>query len=241
MSSATLHIVVILLPFLAVPLASLAGGGRGTRSLLPALIPGLLAVYFTYSFVIVSRSGPFNITTEWAPALNLSLSFRFDGLSTLFATLITAVGALIVVYGAKYLELHPHAGRFNAVLFAFMGSMLGLVMSDNVIALFVFWELTGFTSFLLIGFDHERPEARSAATQALLVTGGGGLALLAAGILMRHAGATAQLSELAGRGSLAAEPPTPGSLHSSCWRRSRNRRSSRSTSGCPTPCRRPRR
>ncbi len=210
MSSATLHIVVILLPFLAVPLASLAGGGRGTRSLLPALIPGLLAVYFTYSFVIVSRSGPFNITTEWAPALNLSLSFRFDGLSTLFATLITAVGALIVVYGAKYLELHPHAGRFNAVLFAFMGSMLGLVMSDNVIALFVFWELTGFTSFLLIGFDHERPEARSAATQALLVTGGGGLALLAAGILMRHAGGTAQLSELAGRGSLAAEPTYAG-------------------------------
>jgi len=180
------------------------------RSRLPALIPGLLAIYFTYSFIIVSRSGPFSVTTGWAPALNLSLSFRFDGLSTLFATLIAAVGVLIVVYAAKYLELHPHAGRFNAALFAFMGSMLGLVLSDNVIALFVFWELTGFTSYLVIGFDHERPEARRAATQALIVTGGGGLALLAAGILMLQAGGTAQLSELAGKGSLAADPTYAG-------------------------------
>ena len=81
-----------------------------------------------------------------------------------------------------------------------MGSMLGLVLSDNVIALFVFWELTGFTSYLLIGFEHERPEARRAATQALLVTGGGGLALLAAGLLLLDAAGTALLSELAGGG-----------------------------------------
>jgi multicomponent Na+:H+ antiporter subunit A len=176
------------------------------RSFLPALIPGWLAVYFTYTFLVISHSGPFSVTAEWAPALNLSLSFRFDGLSTLFATLIAAVGTLIVVYAAKYLETHPHAGRFNAALFSFMGSMLGLVLSDNVIALFVFWELTGFTSYLLIGFEHERPEARRAARQALLVTGGGGLALLAAGILMLQAGGTAQLSALAGKGSLAADP-----------------------------------
>jgi multicomponent Na+:H+ antiporter subunit A len=91
-----------------------------------------------------------------------------------------------------------------------MGSMLGLVLSDNVIALFVFWELTGFTSYLLIGFDYERPEARRAATQALLVTAGGGLALLAAGLLMLRAGSTPLLSELAGRGSLARDPAYVG-------------------------------
>ena len=91
-----------------------------------------------------------------------------------------------------------------------MGSMLGLVLSDNVIALFVFWELTGFTSYMLIGFDHERPEARRAATQALLVTGGGGLALLAAGLLMLQAGGTPQLSELAVHGTLAADPTYVG-------------------------------
>jgi multicomponent Na+:H+ antiporter subunit A len=197
-------------PFLAIPLVSWASGRRIVRSLLPALIPGGLAVHFTYISRVVSSSGPFSVTAEWAPALNLSLSFRFDGLSTLFATLIAAVGTLIVVYAAKYLDHHPHTRRFNAALFAFMGSMLGLVLSDNVIALFVFWELTGFTSYLLIGFEHERPEVRRAATQALLVTGSGGLALLAAGILMLQAGGTAQLSELALKGSLSADPAYVG-------------------------------
>ena len=208
--TAALHIAVILSPFLAVPLVGWAGGKRIARSVLPALIAGLLAVYFTSILIIVGGSGPFNIATEWAPALNLSLSFRFDGLSALFATLITVVGTVIVVYAAKYLEHDRDAAKFNAALFAFMGSMLGLVLSDNVIALFVFWELTGFTSYLLIGFEHDRPEARRAATQALLVTGGGGLALLAAGILMLQAGGTAQLSELAARGSLVAAPAYVG-------------------------------
>ena len=109
---------------------------------------------------------------------------------TLFAVLIAGVGTLIVIYAGKYLEHHPYVGRFHVALFAFMGSMLGVVLSDNVIALFVFWELTGFTSYLLIGFEHERSEARRAATQALLVTAGGGLALLAAGLLLADAAGT---------------------------------------------------
>jgi len=206
LSSAALDIAIILSPFLALPLVGWLGWRGAARAALSALIPAGLTAYFTYTFLTISRSGPFSVTAEWAPALNLSLSFRFDGLSTLFATLITAVGTLIVVYAAKYLEHHPLAGRFTVALFAFMGSMLGLVLSDNLIALFVFWELTGFTSYLLIGFEHERPEARRAATQALLVTGGGGLALLAAGILMLQAGHTAQLSELVAKGSLAGDP-----------------------------------
>jgi len=210
LSSAALHIAVILSPFLAVPLVGWAGGKRIARSVLPALIAGLLATYFIFILIIVGSSGPFSVAAEWAPALNLSLSFRFDGLSALFATLIAVVGTVIVVYATKYFEDHPDAGRFNATLFAFMGSMLGLVLSDNVIALFVFWELTGFTSYLLIGFEHDRPEARRAATQALLITGGGGLALLAAGILMLQAGGSAQLSELASKGSLTAAPTYVG-------------------------------
>src|SRR6185503_11366647 len=105
----------------------------------------------------------------------------------LFAILISAVGTFIVIYARKYLELHPDVARLHVALFAFMGSMLGLVLSDNVILLFVFWELTGFTSYLLIGFEHDRQAARRAATQALIVTGGGGLALLAAGILVIEA------------------------------------------------------
>jgi multicomponent Na+:H+ antiporter subunit A len=189
------HVAIILSPFLALPVAGWLGSASGGARLL-ALIPSALTGYFTYAFWLVSINGPFSVTVAWAPALNLSLSFRFDGLSTLFAVLIVGVGTLIVIYARKYLEHHPHAGRFHVALFAFMGSMLGLVLSDGVIALFVFWELTGFTSYVLIGFEHERSEARHAATQALLVTGAGGLALLAAGLLLVNATGTALLSEM---------------------------------------------
>lgn len=205
MPSEALHIAVVLSPFLALPLVGWLASHRARRPFL-AVVPALLTVYFTYTFFLVSRRGPFNATVSWAAALNLSLSFRFDGLSALFAVLIVAVGTLIVVYAGKYFEDHPLAGRFNVALFAFMGSMLGLVLSDNLIALFVFWELTGFTSYLLIGFDHERPEARRAATQALLVTAGGGLSLLAAALLLVHASGTTQLSALIAKGSLTADP-----------------------------------
>ena len=211
MASTAVHIAIVLSPFLALPLVGWMGTRQGPiRSALSALVPAGLTAYFAYILTLVNRRGPFSISAQWAPALNLSLSFRFDGLSTLFAILIAAVGTLIVLYAAKYLEGHPDAGRFNIALFAFMGSMLGLVLSDNVIALFVFWELTGFTSYVLIGFDHDRPEARRAATQALIVTGGGGLSLLAAALLMLHAGGTAQLSDLVSRGSLASDPAYAG-------------------------------
>jgi multicomponent Na+:H+ antiporter subunit A len=203
--SAALHIAVILAPFLALPLAGWLGG-RGGGSRLLAAVPAALTGYFAYTFFVVGRDGPFSVTASWAPALNLSLSFRFDGLSLLFAILITAVGTLIVIYATKYLEHHPSVARFHIALFAFMGSMLGLVLSDNVLLLFVFWELTGFTSFLLIGFEHDRPAARFAATQALIVTGGGGLALLAAGILVVEAAGTPLLSDVMNSGGLIGHP-----------------------------------
>ncbi|MEO8256111.1 MAG: hydrogen gas-evolving membrane-bound hydrogenase subunit E [Acidobacteriota bacterium] len=205
MPSAVIHIAVILAPFLAAPVAGWLGSRRrGSR--IVAAVPAALAGYYAYTFSVISRSGPFSVTAAWAPALNLSLAFRFDGLSVLFAVLITAVGTLIVIYAGQYLQRHPDVGRFHAVLFAFMGSMLGLVLSDNVLVLFVFWELTGFTSYLLIGFEHDRPDARRAATQALIVTGCGGLALLAAGILLVDAAGTPRLSELMNAGGLAGHP-----------------------------------
>ena len=202
---AALHIAVILAPFLALPLVGWVGRRRGGSLLLPA-IPAALTVYFAYTFSVISRSGPFDVTVKWAPALDLSLSFRFDGLGVLFAVLITGIGTLIVLYARKYLEPHPGVARFHVALFAFMGSMLGVVLSDNVLVLFVFWELTGFTSYLLIGFEHDRPDARRAATQALLVTAGGGLALLAAAIVLVDATGTVLLSEILSRGSLTGHP-----------------------------------
>ncbi|MCB1518178.1 MAG: putative monovalent cation/H+ antiporter subunit A [Hyphomicrobiaceae bacterium] len=115
----------------------------------------------------------------WIGAFGIELNFFLDGLSLTFGLLISGIGTFIVLYSGAYLKGHPHQGRFFAFILMFMGSMLGLVMADNLIALFTFWELTSITSFLLIGFDHSREASRRAAIQALVVTGGGGLSLLA--------------------------------------------------------------
>jgi len=172
--------------------------------------PALLAVVLSNEWRQVASVGRRAIELPWAPSLGLSLSFNLDGLGLLFALLITGIGALIVLYASRYLDGHAQAGRFYASLFAFMGAMLGVVLSDNILTLFVFWELTGFTSFLLIGFEHERPAARAAAIQALIVTGAGGLALLAAGVLLVDATATASLSAMtAQKAAIVASPFYP--------------------------------
>jgi len=156
----------------------------------------VLTIWFARALRSVTSDGPFLVTLPWAPSLGLSLSFYLDGLSLLFALLIAGVGTLIAIYAAAYMRSSPAAGRFHATLFAFMGAMLGVVLSDNLFTLFVFWELTGFTSFLLIGFQQERSEARSAAVQALIVTGGGGIALLAGSMLLGQAMGTVSLSAM---------------------------------------------
>ncbi len=132
----------------------------------------------------------------WVPDLGLSLAFRLDGLSLLFALLITGIGSLVVLYASSYLGGHPRIGTFLSFLIAFMASMLGLVLADNLLLLFIFWELTSITSFLLIGFEHERGSARKAAIQALLVTGSGGLLLLAGLVVLAVGTGTFSLSEI---------------------------------------------
>ncbi|MCC7497047.1 MAG: DUF4040 domain-containing protein [Bryobacterales bacterium] len=165
-----------------------------------ALWPAALALYFGLMLRSVGVSGPIEASLPWAASIGVDLSFYADGLSLLFAVVVAGIGALIVLYGSRYFGGEPGAGRFQATLFAFMGSMLGLVLADNLFLLFVFWELTGFTSFLLIGFEHERPEARASAVQALIVTGLGGLGLLAAAVLIEQSTGAAALSSLLGRG-----------------------------------------
>ncbi|ACY16033.1 hydrogen gas-evolving membrane-bound hydrogenase subunit E [Haliangium ochraceum] len=123
-------------------------------------------------------------TLFWLPD---AVAFRLDGLALLFAVLITGIGALVLIYAGGYLGEHPRRGTFFASLFLFMAAMLGIVVSDDAIALFVFWELTSVASFLLIGFEDQRPEARVAARKALLITGAGGMALLVGLVLLAHA------------------------------------------------------
>jgi len=139
---------------------------------------------------------PFGASAE----LGIRLAFRFDGLSILFALLITGIGALVYIYGGSYLADRRDLPRFWTYLTLFMVSMLGLTLSENLIALFVFWELTSISSYLLIGIDHERQAARDAALQALLVTGGGGMALLAGFVLLGSIAGSFELTAILAQG-----------------------------------------
>jgi multicomponent K+:H+ antiporter subunit A len=123
---------------------------------------------------------------EWLPSLGVGFGLRLDGLAFMFALLITAIGALVVLYGAYYLSRDDPPARFFAMLLLFMGAMLGVVLADNLILLVVFWELTSISSFLLIGFWRHRADARQGARMALTITGAGGLALLAGVLVIGH-------------------------------------------------------
>lgn len=181
--------------------------GRSATGWILAAVPAALFAYFVNLAGPVARGEVIRQSHAWIPSLGVSLSFTADGLSVLFALLISGIGALVVVYAGGYLAGHPQLGRFFAYLLLFMASMLGLVLADNVIALFVFWELTTLSSYLLIGFDHEREGARSAALKSLLVTGIGGLALLAGLILLAQAGGSPELSALAKHGDAIRSHP----------------------------------
>jgi multicomponent Na+:H+ antiporter subunit A len=197
----------ILSPFVLALVAAWWVSRFPNRANLLAAWPALLAVVLGGEMRRAVSEGGRIVALAWAPSLGLSLSFNLDALGLLFALLITGIGALVVLYASRYLEGHAHASRFYASLFGFIGAMLGVVLSDNILTLFVFWELTGFTSFLLIGFEHERTAARAAAMQALVVTGGGGLALLAAGVLLADVAGTVSLSAMAAeRASILASP-----------------------------------
>ena len=124
------------------------------------------------------------IAISWIPQLGLDLAFRLDGLSLLFLTLILGIGLLIILYARYYLAPEEPFGRFNAYLMLFMLSMVGIVMADNLLLLWVFWEMTSLSSFLLIGFWSSQSDARKGARMALTVTGAGGLALLAGFLLI---------------------------------------------------------
>ncbi|UPA26205.1 putative monovalent cation/H+ antiporter subunit A [Shinella oryzae] len=149
-----------------------------------ALIPLAIFLHFLGFNAAVADGRIVTGGYMWVPSYNVSFSWLIDGLSLTFLLLISGIGTLILLYAGGYLKGHPQQGRFFSFILMFMGAMLGLVASDSFLMLFVFWELTSITSFLLIGFDHAREASRRAALQALIVTGGGGLFLLAGLLLL---------------------------------------------------------
>lgn len=144
----------------------------------------------------ILAGNPVTFQYAWVPSLGIGLDFYVDGLSYFFLLLITGIGALVTLYAAGYLDGDRDLGKFYLSLFAFMGSMIGVVSADHLLVLFVFWELTSLSSYLLISYHHEDAKSRGAALQALLVTVSGGLCLLAGIILLARISGTYLISEL---------------------------------------------
>ncbi|MDQ4070603.1 MAG: DUF4040 domain-containing protein, partial [Actinomycetota bacterium] len=167
-----------------------------------AVAPGATVVWGAAHAGQVLDGRPVVERVEWVPGLGLGLDLRLDGFSLLMGALISGVGVLIFTYSRWYFSDRPGLGRFAATLTAFAAAMLGIVVADNLLLLYVFWELTSLTSYLLIGFEDEKGAARAAALQALLVTGAGGLAMLAGFVLVGQAAGTYSLS------GILADPPT---------------------------------
>ncbi|MCR2823591.1 Na+/H+ antiporter subunit A [Lederbergia panacisoli] len=150
------------------------------------LLPAALFIYFFQLIPAMKNQGTIQETANWIPSLGINFTAYVDGLGLLFALLITGIGSLVVLYSIFYLSKEKeNLGTFYVYLLMFMGAMLGVVLSDNLIVLYAFWELTSFSSFLLIGFWFERERSRYGAQKSMLITVFGGLAMLG-GFLLLH-------------------------------------------------------
>ncbi|MDP3366856.1 MAG: proton-conducting transporter membrane subunit, partial [Pseudomonas sp.] len=193
--------LIVALPFLGLFLPVLADRlGRSACAAAAAIAP-IVALVLLFSYQPAVFAGEvLRVKLEWLPHLGLNLSLRLDGLGFLFALLILGIGLLVILYARYYLAKTEPMGRFFAFLLLFMGAMLGVVLSENLLLMLMFWELTSLSSFLLIGFWGSRSDARKGARMALAITGGGGLALLAGILLIGHIAGSFELSQVLAAG-----------------------------------------
>ena len=161
-------------------------------------LPILLFIYFLSFLPVTSNQKMVTETFNWIPSLGINFTAKADGLSLLFALLITGIGALVVFYSIYYLDrMKEKLPSFYVYLLLFMGAMLGVVLSDNLIVMYAFWELTSFSSFLLIGYWYGREQSRYGAQKSMLITVFGGLAMLGGIILLYIMTRTFSISEIA--------------------------------------------
>lgn len=163
---------------------------------LASILPIGLFIYFAQFIPSIANGEVIRFTTEWVPSLNVNLDFQLDGLALLFTLLITGIGSFVFIYTIEYLKGNDKLLRFYCYLSIFMGAMLGLVTSNNLISLFIFWELTSISSFFLISFKNTDQPSRKSALLALSITGFGGLSLLAFSVLAGQITGTYTISEM---------------------------------------------
>lgn len=171
--------------------------GRLTGPML-AILPLGVMWWSAQFWTAIAAGMPLRESHVWAPSLEVSLAFQLDALALVFLLLICGIGSLVLIYASQYMREDPQLGLFYAYLLFFMGSMLGLVLADNAYLLFVFWELTSVSSFLLIGWKHANSGSRAAARTALIVTSAGGLMLLAGLVLLQLTAGSSNFSDMSG-------------------------------------------
>ena len=178
---------LLVLPFVGCVVAALLPtNARNLESLWAAAVALAVAVPLALLYPDVRDGGVLAERVAWIPSLGVDLVVRLDGFAWMFAMLVSAMGLLVIVYARDYLSPEAPAARFYSLLLGFMGAMLGVVVSGNLVQLVVFWELTSVFSFLLIGYWTHRKDARRGARMAFTVTATGGLALLAGVLLLGH-------------------------------------------------------
>lgn len=204
MTDARLLLLILALPFLgSFGIAFLPRRGRN-RAAITALAATLASLVTVVSFFPALSGGydTVRLVLPWLPSLGLDLSLRLSGFSWLFAVLILGIGALVVLYTRYYMSSEDPIPRFFSFLLAFMGSMLGVVLSGNLVQIAFFWELTSFFSFLLIGYWHHNQTARDGARMALIVTAFGGVCLLVGFLLLGHIVGSYDLDAVLAAGAL---------------------------------------
>ncbi len=203
--------LIVLLPLLGavIPPIVIRLGRNVCASATGAVTALSLLILLVYAPAVYAGDTP-RWSVDWLPHAGLAFSFFLDGLGFFFAALILGMGLLIILYARYYLGPADPMGQFYSYLLLFQGAMLGIVLSDNVVLLVVFWELTSLSSFLLIGYWRHKPQARQGARMALVVTAAGGLALLAGVLILGHIAGSYELSELLRNGDRIKASPLYG-------------------------------
>ena len=197
---------VVLLPLIAAVALPFINYKRKVLNIIVSLLP--LSLFFALCTMIDQiRISPLLELHAWNQILGISMNFYIDGLSLYFGLLIIGMGLLVNLFSIFYLRPNYNLGRFYSYMMLFMGSMLGIVFASNLFCLFVFWELTSISSYFLIGFRHEKEEAREAALKSILITGLGGLFLLAGFVLLYNVSGTLEIPTLLERGEEVKSSP----------------------------------
>lgn len=179
--------LIVMLPFIgALFPALLLRAGRNACATATFTFSLAAFVLLIFQAPAVLQGDTLHASWQWLPKLGLAVSFMLDGLGLLFAGLILGIGLLVIFYARFYLSKQDNMGSFYTYLLLFQGAMLGIVLSDNILLILVFWELTSLSSFLLIGYWKHLPAGRQGARMALTVTGAGGLSLIAGLMLLGH-------------------------------------------------------